>query len=158
MATMKSVNYNLMHCVISVYAELVYPARAGAASMLLAEKVLLVVLLLGLAVSHSNSQECGETNVRSRGAAGNGRQNDSQFFRVMDGDPAAGLIYMSDGTYRISESLVINKPIMGSEKAVFLVDAGCVLMLVNQPEHPLTTFFRGKLRNNGACQHNALTA
>lgn len=66
------------------------------------------------------AQDCGETNVRSRGAAGNGQNNDAWAFQAMENDGNAGIIYMSPGTYRLSQSLTLTKPIMAVDGAVFL--------------------------------------
>lgn len=117
---------------------------------LLVGALLALAVLLLLAPRAALGQDCGETNVRSRGATGNGQQNDAWAFRAMDGDPAAGLIYMSAGVYRIAESLTIDKPIIGAEGAVFTVDWGATLTLRNQPEHPLTTFFTGMFSIRGS--------
>ncbi len=71
------------------------------------------------AAAPASAQECSDSNVRSRGATGNGQQDDAGAFMVMENDAAKGVVYMSGGTYRIANSITLNKPIIGAADAVF---------------------------------------
>ena len=84
--------------------------------------------MLGLACA----QTCGNIDAKTRG------------INELEADASVGIIYMSAGTYRISNSLTLNKPIVGEAGAVFSVDKGVTLKIINQPEHPLSLFFTGE--------------
>ena len=85
--------------------------------MAVSRRSVALVLLLGLAVIAA--QECGDSSVHAKGAAGNGQQDDAGAFVVMENDPSVGIIYMAAGTYRLANSITLNKPIIGDAGAVF---------------------------------------
>lgn len=74
----------------------------------------------------SLQQQCGDSNVLSFGATGNGNSDDSGAFSKMEGDATVGIIFMPRGTYRIAQggTLELTKSIIAEEGAVFQVRLG----------------------------------
>ncbi len=85
--------------------------------MAVSRQAVALLLLLGLAVTAA--QECGDSSVHAKGAAGNGQQDDAGAFVVLENDPSVGIIYMASGTYRIANPITLNKPVIGVADAVF---------------------------------------
>lgn len=107
------------HCAC-VEAPSLRPRTDPALSMMrLAFQALLLALLFQLALL----QTCGTSDVRSRGAAGNGANDDTGALQAVESDGNAGVIYLSPGTYRITRSLTLNKPIIGAAGSVLQVGA-----------------------------------
>ncbi|GAB4813479.1 hypothetical protein N2152v2_000525 [Parachlorella kessleri] len=102
-----------------------------------------LALLVCFTVNYVQPQTCGSTDVRSKGAQGDGSRDDTGAFQAVDGDPSAGVIFMQKGTYRIARSVTLTKPVVATTGAVFKVEAGVTLTLANQPQHPYGRFFDG---------------
>lgn len=102
-----------------------------------------LVCLVGCA-SLATAQTCGDINVKSRGAKGDGMTDDTAVFKAMALDDDVGLIYMPAGKYRIMSSITISKPIIADPGAMFKVSTSQVLSIGSQPDHPLSQFFIGK--------------
>ncbi|GAB4817139.1 hypothetical protein N2152v2_004185 [Parachlorella kessleri] len=89
-------------------------------------------------------QQCSPSDVRSKGARGDGGTDDANAFQAVDQDGNAGVIFMGAGTYRIGRTMTLTKSIIAAAGAVFKVDGGVTLTLYNQPQHPLNdNFFTG---------------
>ncbi len=76
------------------------------------------------------AQQCGSRteDVRRRGAKGDGKRDDSSAFQSLEEDPAAGVIFMPRGTYRISRDMTLRKPVVAVAGARFTVSAhGCFI-------------------------------
>ena len=61
----------------------------------------------------------------------------------MDNDPTVSILYFGAGTFQIGSSVTLNKPVIADAGAVLNIAGGTTITIVNQPEHPLTTFFTG---------------
>lgn len=89
----------------------------------MARRPVLAAALLLLQLGLSTQQGCslGNENVRGRGAQGNGGNDDTWAFQQVESDGGAGLIYVPDGTYLITQRLTLTKPIVGTAGAVLKV-------------------------------------
>lgn len=80
-----------------------------------------LALLLVSQLQPSLQQECGNSDVRSKAAYGDGSHDDTDAFLRQENDGGAGVIYMSPGNYRIARSITLTKPIIASQDATFQV-------------------------------------
>ena len=81
---------------------------------------LLVVLLCTLQLQPT-LQQCNTSDVRSKGARGDGGTDDANAFQAVDQDGNAGVIFMGDGTYRIGRTMTLTKSIIATAGAKFQV-------------------------------------
>ncbi len=104
------------------------------------------VLLLLLLQAPGFLQQCSSSDVRSKGAKGDGVQDDTPSFQAVQADGTAGVVYMpGPGTYKIAQTLTISKPVVAAAGASFLVPAGVTLALDSQPQHPQNdVLFKGR--------------
>lgn len=79
------------------------------------------LVLLSLQLRACLAQTCGSTDVVSAGATGGGWQDDTNAFLRVENDASAGVIFIPAGTYRIAQSIQLNKPIIAAPGAVLKV-------------------------------------
>jgi hypothetical protein len=83
--------------------------------------LLAFLLLLSTQLQKVTPQSCGSTDVKAKGAKGDGRTDDTGAFVAVEADATAGVIFMPAGTYRITRSITLVKPIVAVAGAQFLV-------------------------------------